>query len=411
MFTLRKHKLSGYDNYTFGFLWRRDVILFMKRLRYYISSNHSKINKYGQKEFPLLRYFLVGEYGPKKLRPHYHALLFIDSEEVASKIPDYVSKSWQYGICDVQLSASGKSAHYCAGYVNSFSFCPEVLKLPWTKAFTLHSSHFGASPDEAYYQNIESLNYDTVSGRVFEIDGCFKQFAPSVSLQSALFPKCYRYGVSSDLLNLVRYRFYELLPREICGSTAEEIAKDYLKKRPLINGLSVEALFPDTDTPESTVKAAFYTSVRFLRLCNRFRCSPWYYYHRIIKPFYQDKELSCLNDSLRLMMEEVETGDVLPIYMMNHYSNVPRFEWNDMVRDMQRYGEFTTYGQDLRDAMRRLKVYARSIGVRPDILAWINVHYDDSPVWLADYMRNSRMYNENLKHKELNELNNVLYNY
>ena len=61
--------------YLFGdvpYLRKTDLQLFFKRLRYYVSK---------QCPSEKVRYFAVGEYGPVHFRPHYHILLFLQSDE------------------------------------------------------------------------------------------------------------------------------------------------------------------------------------------------------------------------------------------------------------------------------------------------------------------------------------------
>lgn len=59
-----------------GQLCKRDVQLFLKRLR---------------KENAGIRYFLIGEYGTEKARPHYHAIIFNLEDQ------SLVTKHWQLG--------------------------------------------------------------------------------------------------------------------------------------------------------------------------------------------------------------------------------------------------------------------------------------------------------------------------
>lgn len=99
----------------------RDLQLFMKRLRKRIS-DFCSTNKLNQ-DHETLRYFAVGEYGPLHFRPHYHVLLFLDSDEVQRQIIEYISASWTAGYSNSSLAQRGAAA-YCAGYLNSFSYLP-----------------------------------------------------------------------------------------------------------------------------------------------------------------------------------------------------------------------------------------------------------------------------------------------
>lgn len=95
---------------------KRDVQLFLKRLRKHLSTHGGSLRAY----------FAVGEYGTKFGRPHYHILLLgwsPDDLEYHSKsysgLPVYTSKTleriWGLGFCPVGTITSG-SAAYVARY-------------------------------------------------------------------------------------------------------------------------------------------------------------------------------------------------------------------------------------------------------------------------------------------------------
>ena len=84
-----------------------DCQKFLKRLRF-----HSK-DKYNEE----IRFYGVSEYGPRTYRPHWHLLLFFNSDELTSVIQQFVSESWSYGRTTCELSRGG-SASYVASYVN-----------------------------------------------------------------------------------------------------------------------------------------------------------------------------------------------------------------------------------------------------------------------------------------------------
>lgn len=85
------------NGYITGSLFYRHVQLFWKRLR-----------KAGYR----FRYFCCGEYGSKRGRPHYHALIF------GVNIPEHeILKYWKLGIVDAQPVYPGDQAGgYIAGY-------------------------------------------------------------------------------------------------------------------------------------------------------------------------------------------------------------------------------------------------------------------------------------------------------
>lgn len=96
-----------------GSLCHADFQKFMKRLRKVVG-------------FPV-RYYMCGEYGPKNLRPHYHACLFnldFDDKVMAGKSESgqyfyssaLLDKVWSHGIATVQPLVR-QTAHYAARYI------------------------------------------------------------------------------------------------------------------------------------------------------------------------------------------------------------------------------------------------------------------------------------------------------
>lgn len=81
---------------------KRHTQLFMKKLRY----NQAKLTD------DKIRYYLVGEYGSKTQRPHYHAIMFNLHD------PQLVHDTWQYG----QITQADQLKHdggliYCTSYI------------------------------------------------------------------------------------------------------------------------------------------------------------------------------------------------------------------------------------------------------------------------------------------------------
>lgn len=101
-------------------LCRRDVQLFMKRLRKFVDRwFHAKIRFYG-----------CGEYGPETLRPHYHLIVF------GWKPPDLVpweksDQGYQYYLSDILSEIWGER---CAaprlGYTNCLTFDKDEFYIP-----------------------------------------------------------------------------------------------------------------------------------------------------------------------------------------------------------------------------------------------------------------------------------------
>lgn len=120
-----------YNN--FATLYPDHCTLFMKKLR---KRNKAKI-----------KYYLVGEYGSKTMRPHYHAIIF-NLED-----PEYVVKSWTERVGDkmVQLGSvhvgkvTGASISYTCKYIDKDTKIPIHKYDDRVKEFSRMSKGIGSN--------------------------------------------------------------------------------------------------------------------------------------------------------------------------------------------------------------------------------------------------------------------------
>lgn len=178
------------------YVCNRDLDLFLKRLRSYYPDEK-------------LRYYAVSEYGPTSYRPHWHLLLFSDSERFSKTVFENVSKAWFYGRCDASLSR-GFAAPYVASYVNSFvslpTFFTEMPRLLRPKSF--HSIGFTESnlfPRKVRISEIDEVADKCLNGVRVERDGYFRILKPSWSYILRLFPRF------SDAIRQSSSNVYQLL--------------------------------------------------------------------------------------------------------------------------------------------------------------------------------------------------------
>lgn len=86
---------------------KKELQDFMKRFRFHDKS-------------PNIRFYGVGEYGEKSLRPHYHILLFNFNRQ---SLEQTLLKSWTFGLFDIG-DVTEASIHYVSGYVMTKQFSP-----------------------------------------------------------------------------------------------------------------------------------------------------------------------------------------------------------------------------------------------------------------------------------------------
>jgi hypothetical protein len=195
------------------YVCNRDLDLFLKRLRSYYPDEK-------------LRYYAVSEYGPTSFRPHWHLLLFSNSERFSQTVCENVSKAWSYGRCDASLSR-GFAASYVASYVNSFvalpDFYTQMPKVVRPKSF--HSIGFTESnlfPRKVRIAEVDEVTNKCLNGVVFERNGKFHTIKPTWPYLLRLFPRF------SDAIRKSPSSIYQLLSaaftapaRVICSGCAD----------------------------------------------------------------------------------------------------------------------------------------------------------------------------------------------
>lgn len=175
----------GRDN-LIPFLNYVDVQNYIKRLRKHLFQQLGS--------YETLHFYAVGEYGPVHFRPHYHLLLFTNSEKVAEVLRYCHDKSWKLGRSDFQRSAGGASS-YVASYVNSLSAAPLLYRScrsfrPRSRAsigFFEKGCDFVESEDP--YAQFEQKIDSVVNGRVYNFNGISVRSTPPLSYIRTLLPR------------------------------------------------------------------------------------------------------------------------------------------------------------------------------------------------------------------------------
>jgi hypothetical protein len=159
-----------------------DQNLFFKRLRKLIAE------KYDEK----ICYYLVSEYGGRTYRPHWHGILFFNSDELTSSICELVSTSWSYGRTDCSLSR-GSAAGYVASYINSFVDLPDFFnRHKEIRPRSYHSK--GLSVNSLFCQSSDISEIQEVAASCFDgfsvpVNGEYVTVKPSRSYERTIFPR------------------------------------------------------------------------------------------------------------------------------------------------------------------------------------------------------------------------------
>lgn len=202
------HKSCVYGHGLYALLYYRDIQLFLKRLRKHI------YKYYGEK----FRFYIIGEYGTKSLRPHWHCLLFFNSPSLSQAFEDcenvgttsrpcscprFIRSFWEYGIIDSKRT-NGEAYNYVSSYVNQSSNFPKLLiLLSNQKAY--HSIQLGQIlPEEDFVCAIQKGDFSFFE-RQFYLDsfGVENPYSVWRSYYSRYFPK---FTCSSQLSFEATYR-------------------------------------------------------------------------------------------------------------------------------------------------------------------------------------------------------------
>ena len=175
----------GRDN-LIPFLNYVDVQNYIKRLRKHLFQQLGS--------YETLHFYAVGEYGPVHFRPHYHLLLFTNSEEVSKVLRYCHDKSWKLGRSDFQRSAGGAGS-YVASYVNSLCASPLLYRScrsfrPKSRAsvgFFEKGCDFVEGEDP--YAQIEQKIDSVVNGVVYNFNGVSVRSTPPMSYIRTLLPR------------------------------------------------------------------------------------------------------------------------------------------------------------------------------------------------------------------------------
>lgn len=213
------HKSCAYGHGLYALLYYRDIQLFLKRIRKHI------YKYYGEK----VRFYVIGEYGTKSLRPHWHLLLFFNSSALSQafeicenvgtssrpcQCPRFIRPFWQFGICDSKRT-NGECYNYVSSYVNQSSYFPKLLiLLSNQKAY--HSVHLGQIlPLQSFVEAIKKGDFSFFE-RQFYVDvhgfecpysiwrSYYSRFFPKFTCSSSMsFEETYRVLTSYETLRVL----------------------------------------------------------------------------------------------------------------------------------------------------------------------------------------------------------------
>lgn len=338
-----------------------DCQLFLKRFRKFLT-------KYTDEK---ITYFAVTEYGPVHFRPHIHLLLFFNTEQTLHTYIEIVQKAWTFGRVDASLSRN-KCKQYVAKYVNSYSSLPKILRNRSTKPKKVHSTNlakcFYTSQKEKIYEDA----FSQVSRRSECINGKVVSIKPWRSLNYTLFPKCRGYADKSASELYDTYTI--LLPlRQYYGlwkvsEIAFELVYDIIYRSPdlytnkYLNFFRHEYIEFRYNNPQSDIKDVinFFKSILYLsshfitNVCDN-RQELFYLRIKQIRKYYSDAEYFSLSNDLsdsETLCKKNYTWEYVK-YKYDKYVYLPSFkklpEYQKYLRHVDEYFENSVKHKKLND--------------------------------------------------------------
>lgn len=202
---------------------------FIKRLRVKLTRSYDKYIKengesYKEKYKPNFRYFAIGEYGSTTARPHYHGILFFNSEFEASHISEFISECWKYGITDSSF-VSDTNSTYVAQYLNCSSHLPKIYKHCKIRPFFICSKCPPIGTLAPLSQKMQEIFYS--ASPVFYIfdhsKGIFDNVPLWRTIKDRLFP---RLTLFNEITHYERTILYRLTQKEKISNFL--VFKDYV---------------------------------------------------------------------------------------------------------------------------------------------------------------------------------------
>lgn len=370
---MKKCNISSNPNY-FPILDYRDVQLFLKRLRKRIQNEK-------------IRYFYCGELGPVHFRPHFHLLLWFEEEQTQQTIIQNIRETWPFGRVDVSLSR-GKSLSYVASYVNGNSYVPDLFRFRQTSPKSHHSWYLGDEVFTSETKITQETDVKRLASHRIVRDGFNTDFVLWRSLKNRLAPKCKGYNSKSEYERVLSYSLNAKL-REWTQETSPlyqaRFIRDYVE---LFD-------FYSPDDGFNEVLQYFRGGMNFYTYRNDVK------YH--IKPSLVDFnkfERSVYKELLlsRLFLRDFCNGD-------DSFSSVLKH-----VRLIDNFYKILDY-ENLRKQLEVIQNTSKMPDAPPSKFFYHNSFDVDELIELPEFKRftSSRkdMYQNYMKHKELNDKNKI----
>ena len=263
---------------------------FFKRFRYYLK-------KYGIYE--KIEHYSIGEIGPEHFRSHFHSLLYFDDPNINKVLRQAIYKAWTNGYIYIEYTTT--ASKYLSAYLNKPSSFPSLFQTPSFKPFRLHSTFFAASQYKKMAQSLYEYDNRKLITRIVRIHDKEQRLSMWRNVTNLLYPKVRGFNRADDNTLFRLYTCYKPAlffvrqhnrERRIKDLTLNEIAKTLCELQPkYFDFLTYDFDKREFRKPENVYRD-LYISKYFLTkiLPNgdiKYSCA----YIRKFQKFYSDLEL------------------------------------------------------------------------------------------------------------------------
>lgn len=228
----------------FGILDYSYAQRFIKRLRKLISYALPTVD---------IKVFVVGEYGSRTFRPHFHFIIFTSDTVYYTQFKNFIALAWKYGRYDVQLVQSS-AASYVASYCASSSSLPKFLQTKSIKPFCHHSCFKAYTfSREDTKKRLQELYRDDSPYTLQETSSGLDLFPLSSSLRLFAYPKPPRFRELAD------YEVFSILQQYERNAIAQRTLNPRFKVQISVPTFCEPSQIVSGDMPEDVIEDAWLT--------------------------------------------------------------------------------------------------------------------------------------------------------
>ena len=262
---------------------------FFKRLRYYLK-------QYGIYE--KIEHYSIGEIGLEHFRSHFHSLLYFDEPATNKVLRQAIFKAWKNGYIYIEYTTN--ASKYLSAYLNKPSSFPSLFQTPSFKPFRHHSTYFAAS----FYQKMQKSLYEydnrKLITRIVKIHDKEQRLSMWRNVTNLFYPKVRGFNRADEYTIYRLYSCYRFAKSFFSGLyhgqgvilSISEMAKSICELQPKeFRFLSYDDNINEFRSPENVARDLYVSKYFLTKVLPNGNIKYTLSYIEKIKKFYSDLEL------------------------------------------------------------------------------------------------------------------------